>query len=146
MFKIGGVEVTPVGEYARSAELVARLASVPVSTARIESVSTALDHVIVRLGVDGGRYVDVTLPVVPDRTGAARVVAMVDQPLAVLLRRRTTRLDCSLLGTSVAGPKRVVVGVAAALALCQAGVHGVLRCDGAIAPRCDEIGASSRSA
>jgi hypothetical protein len=60
---------------------------------------------------------------------SAALVSSGVRPLAVQLRSTLGGFECSVLAAGVKGPRRVPVSLPGALALCESGVHGVVRHD-----------------
>lgn len=97
-------------------------------TARVEAVVVGEHETLMRLGYPRGRQVAVSVPEVPRRSsGVARHPARDVRLLAVLMRNGPSTLECSVLCASKDGPARVPIDLAEALALCDSGVHTVLR-------------------
>lgn len=76
-----------------------------------------------------GESVECSLPVDPDVEAAQGALARVVHPPAVAVRRGIDSYECSLLGTSPDGPRRVTLSFGGALELVRSGVHAVLRCE-----------------
>jgi hypothetical protein len=104
-------------------EATATLRELASGTARVRSVVVRAEDTLVGLAYPGGRDLVVAIPSVPHQdTDRAQGI----RPLAVRMRHAGETLDCSVLGTSTTGPRRVRISLAHALALCASGVHAVV--------------------
>jgi hypothetical protein len=114
-------------EHARATPIgLAALRELAPGTGRVQSVVVRTQETLLRLGYPNGLNVVVALPEVP--RGGAESDQDLDQihPLAVRMRHGRAAFDCSVLGTSTTGPRRIRISVTQALALCASGVHTVL--------------------
>ena len=88
--------------------------------------SSGREETLLSLGYPGGLRVLVAVPAAPDRMVTSDCGLRALRPLAVRLSNKPAAFDCSVLGTSRTGPRRVGISLAQALRLCAAGVHTVL--------------------
>lgn len=99
------------------------------TTGRVQSVVVRTQETLLRLGYPNGLNVVVAVPAVPHQGADSEYRLDGIRPLAVRMRHDRAALDCSVLGTSTTGPRRVRVSVAHALSLCASGVHTVMCTD-----------------
>ncbi len=90
-----------------------------------ESVIVRAQETLLRLGYPDGQQILVSLPAAPRPQVETDCSLVAIRPLAVRMSNRPAALDCSVLGTSKAGPKRIRITIAQALGLCASGVHTV---------------------
>lgn len=99
-------------------------------TGRVHSVSVGKDETLLRLAYPHGLHLVVSVPAVPQWTHASNWgLQAIRRPLAVRMSNKRTGFDCSVLGTSRTGPRRIRVSTGQALSLCASGVHAVLCTD-----------------
>lgn len=122
--KLGPESIATAGESSRVG--FGALQEHAPGTARVRSVAVRAHEIWLTLDYPGGREIVVALPGVAPRDQTTESHGLT-RPLAVLIRNRHAQVDCSVLGTSEQGPKRVAITVEQALALCGDGVHTVLR-------------------
>jgi hypothetical protein len=91
-------------------------------TARVQHTVVEGHETVVTLAYPQGREVEVRVPALP--TGDEGVAGL-QRPLAVHVDNRDRRIDCSVLGTSPSGPRRLRISLVQALALAHSGVHTV---------------------
>jgi hypothetical protein len=96
-------------------------------TARVQSVVAQQDETLMQLEYANGLHVAVSVPDVPRRPYEVGHPSTAMRPLAVLIKNEPSALGCSVLSTSKDGPTRVPISLSEALALCDSGVHTVLR-------------------
>ena len=100
------------------------------ATGRVCSVSLGKDDTLLRVAYPRGLQLVVSVPAVPGWILANNWgLLAIRRPLAVRLSNKPTGLDCSVLGTSRTGPRRIRISTAQALSLCVSGVHAVLCTD-----------------
>jgi hypothetical protein len=107
----------------------AALRELAPGTSRVQSVIVRAQETLLRLAYPGGLHVVVSLPSVPQHGGESHRSLAAIRPLAVRMNNRPAVVDCSVLGTSRTGPRRVRISVAQALELCASGVHTVFCTD-----------------
>ncbi len=109
---------TPIG--------LAALQELAPGTGRVQSVVVRTKETLLSLGYSNGLNVVVTVPEVLH--GGSEGDPGLDgiRPLAVCMRHDRAAFDCSVLGTSTTGPRRIRISLAHALTLCASGVHTVL--------------------
>ncbi len=112
-----GTPAAPIG--------LTALREVSPGTGRVQSVDVRTQETLLSLGYPNGLNVVVTVPEV--LYGGTEGDPGLDEirPLAVCMRHDRAAFDCSVLGTSTTGPKRIRISLAHALALCASGVHTV---------------------
>jgi len=99
-------------------------------TGRVHSVSLGKDETWLRLAYPRGLQLVVSVPAVPQWSHASNWgLLAIRRPLAVRMSNTGTGLDCSVLGTSRIGPRRIPISIGQALSLCASGVHAVLCTD-----------------
>src|SRR4051794_14493540 len=92
-------------------------------TARVQRTTLHGDETLVTLGYPRGQQVEVRVPVVP---AGPHEIAGLRRPLAVHVDNRREQVECSVLGTSWSGPRRLRISLGHALALAHSGVHTVV--------------------
>ena len=105
---------------------LAALRELAPTTGRVQSVVVRTQETLLKLGYPNGLNVVVAVPEVPH--GGAESDHGLDgiRPLAVRMHHGGAAFDCSVVGTSTTGPRRIRISVAHALSLCASGVHTVL--------------------
>lgn len=95
-------------------------------TAYVKSVTFYGDETLVRLLYPAGREAEISVPTMPGPNDFGYPPEL-RRLLAVQVHRKPTGVQCSVLGTSHTGPKRVPISMRQALALAWSGVHTVFR-------------------
>ena len=96
-------------------------------TARVQADIVGEHETLLRLSYPNGLQLAVSVPDAPRRPIEEGRSSCDLRPMAVLMINGQATLDCSVLCSSTAGPTRMPISLADALALCDSGVHTVLR-------------------
>jgi hypothetical protein len=105
------------------------LRRLPVGTARVEGVITTSQTTIVLLRHFNGVEMLIDFSALPASDAAEQLAGSGMSPVAVLMQLHASRIDCSVLCSTAYGPRRLPLSTRAALSLCAAGCHTVLRCE-----------------
>jgi hypothetical protein len=107
----------------------AALRELAPGTSQVQSVIVRAQETLLRLGYPGGLHVVASLPPVPQHGVESHRSLEAMRPLAVRMNNRPAAVECSVLGTTRTGPRRVRISMAHALELCASGVHTVFCTD-----------------
>jgi hypothetical protein len=123
MTRPAALQVQPPGATSQSDTVAPH--ELGAGTGRVQSIAVGPDETWLNLGYPDGRQITVTVPGVPQYSTENDFRLDAIRPLAVRMSSRGPAVDCSVLGTSESGPRRIGLSLAQALGLCASGIHTV---------------------